>query len=77
MESVRGNFDNMRMEEGENISQYASRIKEVVNAIRSSVGHLEDETILSKVLKSLLPIYAIRVSAIQELRCIPGNKLSL
>ena len=26
-ESLRGNFDEMRMEEGENISQYSSRIK--------------------------------------------------
>ena len=28
-------------------------------------------------LRTLLPIYAIRVSTIQELRCIPGNDLSL
>ena len=32
---------------------------------------------MSKVLRTLLPIYAIRVSTIQELRCIPGNDLSL
>ena len=32
---------------------------------------------MSKVLRTLLPIYAIRVFAIQELRCIPGNDLSL
>ena len=61
----------MRMEEGENIAQYASRIKEVVSAIRSVTIHLDDETIISKVLRTLLPIYAIRVLAIQELRCIP------
>ena len=53
----------MRMEEGENIAQYASRIK-VVSAIRSTNGVLDDETIISKVLRTLLPIYAIRVSAI-------------
>ena len=51
----------MRMEEGENIMQYASRIKEVVSAIRSANGVLDDETINSKVLRTLLPIYAIRV----------------
>ena len=45
-ESLRGKFDDMRMEEGENVSQYVSRRKEVVNAIRSDVGHLDDETIL-------------------------------
>lgn len=32
---------------------------------------------ISKVLRNLLPIYVIRVSAIQELRCTPGNNLSL
>ena len=76
-ESLRGKSDGMRMEEGENISQYASRIKEVVSVIRSANGTLDDETINRKVLRTLRPIYAIRVSAIQELRCIPGIKLSL
>ena len=32
---------------------------------------------LSKVLRTLLPIYAIIVSAIQELRCILGNDHTL
>ena len=32
---------------------------------------------LSKALRKLLPIYPIRVSAIQELRCILGNDLTL
>ena len=32
-ESLRGNFDDMRLE-GENIAQYVSRIKEVVRAIK-------------------------------------------
>ena len=72
-ESLIGKFDDMRIEEGENITQYASRKKEVVSAIRSFVGHLDDETILSKFLRTLLPIYVIRVWAIQELRCIPEN----
>ena len=65
-ESVKGKFDDMRMEEGENIAQYASRIKEVVSAIRSETSHLDAETIISKFLRTLIPIYAIRVSVIQE-----------
>ena len=67
----------MRIKEGEKIAQYASRIKEVISAIRSFVGHLDDEIVLRKVLRTLLPIYAIRVSTIQEMRCIPRNKLTL
>ena len=66
----------MKMEEGENVVQYAARIKEVVSAIRSLGGQLEDETFISKYLRTLLPIYAIRVSAIQELRCVQRNTLT-
>ena len=65
-ESLKGKFDEMRMEEGENIAQYASRIKEVVSVIRSANGTLDDETINRKVLRTLHPIYVIRVLAIQE-----------
>ena len=35
-ESLRGKFYDMRMEDGENISQYVARIKEVVNAIKGA-----------------------------------------
>ena len=75
-ESLRGKFDDMKMEEGENAAYYASRIKVVVSAIRCLSGQLDDDTVNSKFLRTLLPIYAIRVSAIQELRCVPGNNLS-
>ena len=36
--SVRGKFDGLRMEEGENIAQYVARIKEVVSAIKGAIG---------------------------------------
>lgn len=48
----------------------------MVSAIRSLGGQLEDDTINKKYLRTLLPIYAIRVSAIQELRCVLGNALT-
>ena len=51
-------------------------MKEVVSAIRSLVGKLEEEIVSRKYLRTLLPIYAIRVSAIQELRCVQGNTLT-
>ena len=54
--SLRGKFDDMRMEEGEYISQYVARIKEVVSAIRGATSHIVDYTILRKVLRTLLPI---------------------
>ena len=54
-ERLRGKFDEMRMEEGENIAQYASRIKEVVSAIRSANGTLDNETINRKFLEPYSP----------------------
>ena len=74
--SLRGKFDDMRMEEGENIAQYVARIKEVVNAIRGADGKIEDETVVNKVLRTLLPSYVIPISTIQELRCAPGSNLT-
>ena len=67
----------MKMEEGENVVQYGARVKEVVSEIRCLGGQFDEDTVNSKYLRNFLPIYAIRVSAIQELRCIPGNNLSL
>ena len=51
-------------------------MKEVVSVIRSLGGQLEEEIVSRKYLRTLFPIYAIRVSAIQELRCVQGNTLT-
>ena len=67
----------MKMREDENIEKYAERIKASVSTIKASGGDIKEETIVSKVLRTLLPIYAIRVSAIQEMRCDPNKKLTL
>ena len=67
----------MKMKEDENISQYANRIKASVSAIWEVGEIIEDATIVSKVLRTLLPIYAIRVSAIQEMRCDPTKVITL
>ena len=53
------------------------RIKASVSAIKASRGDIDDKTVVSKVLRTLLPIYAIRVSPIQEMRCDPNNKITL
>lgn len=76
-ESLKGKFDDMRMEEGENFAQYVARIKEVVSAIKGATSQIDDDTMLRKVLRTLLPIYAIRFSITQELRFIIGNDLTL
>ena len=51
----------MRMREDENIAKYVERIQANVSAIKASGGEIKEETIISKVLRTLLPIYAISV----------------
>ena len=40
-------------------------------------GKIDDETVVRKVLRTLIPIYAIRLLAIQEMRCNPNNDITL
>ena len=47
-ESLRGKFDDMKMEEHENAVQYGARVKEVVSAIRCLGGTLDNDTVNSK-----------------------------
>lgn len=75
--SLRGKFDEMKMQEGGNIAQYCGRTKEVVNAIRGANGIIDEENIIGKVLRTLRPIYAIKILAIQESRCNSANALTL
>ena len=70
-------FDEMRIVERENIFYYCGRTKEVVNNIRGENRKIGDENVISKVLRTLFLVYAIRVCAIQELRYTHGNKLTL
>jgi hypothetical protein len=74
---LRGNSDDLRMKEGEMIEQYCGQIKDVFNIISGVVRYISKEIVVRKVLGNLLPIYAIRVSTIQELRCTLGNDMNL
>ena len=56
----------MKIREDENIAKYVERIKTSVRAMKASRGDIKEETIVSKVLRTFLLIYAIRVSAIQD-----------
>ena len=65
------------MREDENVAKYVERIKANVSATRASREDIKEETIVSKILRTLLPIYEIRVSTIQEKRCDSNKKLGL
>ena len=67
----------MKMREDENIAKCVNKIKASFSAIKASGGKIDDVTVVRKVLKTLLPIYAITVLAIQEMRCDTNNKINL
>ena len=48
-----------------------------MSTIKSSREDIEEKIVVRKVLKTLLPIYAIRVSTIQEMICDLNNKINL
>ena len=64
------------MRDDENIVKYVERIKSSVSAIKEFVGDIKEKNIVRKVLKNILPIYVIRVSTIQKMRCDLKNKLA-
>ena len=65
------------MREDENIAKYVEIIKASVSAIRAFGGLIDEKIVVSKVLRTLLPIYATRVSIIQEPRCDPNYTTTL
>ena len=67
----------MKMRENENIAKYVERIKASVSTIKASGGDIDEKIVVSKVLITLIPIYAIRVSSIQEMRCDPNSNITL
>ena len=67
----------MKMREDENIAKYVERIKANVSAIKASGREIKEEIVITKVLKTLLLVYAIRVSTIQERRCEENHKINM
>ena len=64
LESWRFMLEAMRMVEGENIVQYCGRINEVLNSIKGASENSDEDNTIKKVLRTLVAIYAIRVSTI-------------
>ena len=74
---LRDQFDQMKMREDENIAKYVEGIKVIVSMIKSSRGDIDNKIVVSKVLRTLIPIYAIILSTIQEMRWDPNSNITL
>jgi hypothetical protein len=68
LQQHRAEFENLKMNEKEDIATYFLRIDEVVNAIRGLGEELDESLVVKKVLRSLLLKYDAKVSAIEETR---------
>ena len=66
----------MKMREDGNIAKYVEKIKASVSVIKAFGWEIDDKIVISKVLRILLLIYAIRLSSIKQMRCDPNNKIN-
>jgi uncharacterized lipoprotein YehR (DUF1307 family) len=64
----RAEFENLKMNEKEDIATYFLRVDEVVNAIRGLGEEVDESLVVQKALRSLLLKYDAKVSAIEETR---------
>ena len=71
----RGQFENLKMKEEENISKYLLRVDEIVNTVKG-LGEQVDETIIvQKVLRSLPKRFYSKVSTLEDRENL--NKLTM
>lgn len=70
LQSLKGNFENLKMSEDENITSYMTKVNELVCGIRCAGGILDEDEIVAKVLISLPPAYKHKVVAIEEIRSL-------
>jgi uncharacterized lipoprotein YehR (DUF1307 family) len=62
----RAEFENLKMNEKEDISTYLIKVDEVVNTIRGLGEELDESLVIQKALRSLLLKYDAKVSAIEK-----------
>nr|XP_048336940.1 uncharacterized protein LOC125424179 [Ziziphus jujuba var. spinosa] len=66
LRTLKREFDLMKMKEGENVKEYASRLLDVANKIRFLGQDFPDENIIEKLFVSLPTKYESKISAIEE-----------
>jgi hypothetical protein len=78
LQTYRGQFEQLKMKEDENIASYFLRVDEIVNAIIGLGEEIEESIIVQKVLRSLPMRFNPKISALEErsdLNSISMNEL--
>jgi hypothetical protein len=68
LQQHRVEFENLKMNEKEDIATYLLRVDEVVNVIKGLGEEIDELLVVQKVLRSILMKYDSKVSAIEETR---------
>ncbi|CAM8876573.1 unnamed protein product [Rhodiola kirilowii] len=75
MQAVTTRFEEMKMKESESITEYNTKILELSNEASALGKPIDEERLVSKVLRSLPPRFAMKVTAIEEMHDITKLKL--
>ncbi|CAM8999210.1 unnamed protein product [Rhodiola kirilowii] len=75
MQAVTTMFEEMKMKESETITEYNTRVQELSNEASALGKPIDEERLASKVLRSLPPRFAMKVTAIEEMHDITTLKL--
>ncbi|GAV65593.1 UBN2 domain-containing protein, partial [Cephalotus follicularis] len=68
LQTLRRDFENLRMTEGETIKDFSSRAIEVVNQMKSYDGNITNQRVIEKILISLTEKFDYVVNIIEETR---------
>ena len=66
LHTYRGQFENLKIKEEENIASYLLRVDEIMNIIRGLGERIEESDIVQKILRSLPMRFDSKISAIEE-----------
>ncbi|CAM8940600.1 unnamed protein product [Rhodiola kirilowii] len=66
LQTLRGDFESLRMTDSESVSAYCERVQAVVNNLRVNGEALEEQRVVEKVLRSLPVKFEYVVAAIEE-----------
>ncbi|CAM8968990.1 unnamed protein product [Rhodiola kirilowii] len=75
MQAVTTRFEEMKMKESETITEYNTRVLELSNEASALGKPIDEERLASKVLRSLPPRFAMKVTGIEEMHDITKPKL--
>lgn len=70
-------YENLKMEEDEKISSFMDRVNEIVMGIKCCGGTVNEDEIISKILRALPLAYKMKATAINELQTMSNTPVKM